>query len=333
MKKTDCTTLRQPMIAGESLRSPRADLTCRDTWPMFRAVLVRSLWVFLCGASLAAAQDPPPLEAPASEPVTPKASVPSSPPSVSRAPAAATGPTPTPNGPMLVIPGVTVPSSRLAPANRTLVPRSSQPLSSSPPAQGIAPSAVTGAGKPGTSPARSPGADLVRAAEPAALAPIPLNLEPLEDESASSTERSNPTSSHETPRRSPKPDPAQEPTKDRVPATTRPAPWRLPGLLGRAMGQPPAPGSAAGATRSADGATRAKTKSEPETDAVVKRRIEQQIRTTFGDKLQSVQVRVNGRNVLIVARPTRFWQKRGLQRVLESLPGLTGYRARIDLGN
>jgi len=63
----------------------------------------------------------------------------------------------------------------------------------------------------------------------------------------------------------------------------------------------------------------------------VKRRIEQQIRTTHGDKVQAIEVRVNGRNVLIVARPTRFWQKRGVRRSLESLPALADVRARIDL--
>ena len=70
---------------------------------------------------------------------------------------------------------------------------------------------------------------------------------------------------------------------------------------------------------------------EPETDAAVKQRIEREIRTSAGDKLQSVEVRVSGKNVLIAGKPLRFWQKRGLRRTLESLPSLKGYRARIDL--
>jgi hypothetical protein len=65
----------------------------------------------------------------------------------------------------------------------------------------------------------------------------------------------------------------------------------------------------------------------------LKRRIEQQIRANLGDKVQGVAVRVSGRNVLIVAKPTRFWQKRGVYRALESLPALAGLRARIDLEN
>lgn len=67
------------------------------------------------------------------------------------------------------------------------------------------------------------------------------------------------------------------------------------------------------------------------TDAVVQRRIEHQIRRTLGDKVQSVQMRVSGRNVLIVARASRLWKKRGVQRSLESLPALNGYRARVEL--
>ena len=97
-----------------------------------------------------------------------------------------------------------------------------------------------------------------------------------------------------------------------------------------------APANAARDTSRSDepasrGAAKAKTKSEPDTDAIVKRRIEQQIRSTLGDKVQSVEVRVTGRNVLIVAHATRFWQKRGVRRSLESLPALSGFRARIDL--
>jgi hypothetical protein len=108
----------------------------------------------------------------------------------------------------------------------------------------------------------------------------------------------------------------------------------MPGLLGRVLGQSVAgpPRDDARDSNGTNGA-KTKTKTEPDADTVLKRRIEQQIRSTLGDKVQSVQVRVSGRNVLIVRRATGFWQKRGVQRVLESLPALAGYRARIDLGN
>ena len=121
-----------------------------------------------------------------------------------------------------------------------------------------------------------------------------------------------------------------------APGNSRPGPWRMPGLLGRILGQP-SESPARDASRREEAVSRArtntKTKSEPETDAVVKRRIEQQIRSTLGDKVQSVQVRVNGRNVLIAARARRFWQKRGVYRALESLPAVAGFRVRIALDN
>jgi len=72
---------------------------------------------------------------------------------------------------------------------------------------------------------------------------------------------------------------------------------------------------------------------DPANDAVAKRRIETQIRDALGDRLRSVEIRVTGRNVLIVARPNRFWQKRGIRRTLEALPVLDGYRARIDVAD
>ena len=69
----------------------------------------------------------------------------------------------------------------------------------------------------------------------------------------------------------------------------------------------------------------------PPTDDEVKRKIEKQIRQVLGDRVRSVEVRVSGRNVLIVAEATRFWQKRAVRRALETLPVLSGYRARVDL--
>ncbi len=72
---------------------------------------------------------------------------------------------------------------------------------------------------------------------------------------------------------------------------------------------------------------------DPASDAAARRRIERQIRDALGDRLRSVEVRVTGRNVLVVARPSRFWQKRGIRRTLETLPALDGYRARIDVAD
>jgi len=76
---------------------------------------------------------------------------------------------------------------------------------------------------------------------------------------------------------------------------------------------------------------KADSRDEPAGDAVVKKKIEKQIREVLGDRVRSVEVRVSGRNVLIVAEATRFWQKRAVRRTLETLPALEGYRARIDI--
>ncbi len=107
----------------------------------------------------------------------------------------------------------------------------------------------------------------------------------------------------------------------------------MPGLFGRFF-QPP-PGAARPPSRSSSASARqsekVEEKSEPLTDATVKRKIEKQIRETLGDRVRSLEVRVSGRNVLIVGKATRFWQKRAVRRSLETLPVLEGYRARIQL--
>jgi hypothetical protein len=160
------------------------------------------------------------------------------------------------------------------------------------------------------------------------LSSIPLTIEPLEN----------------VPPRNQAPDGSSRPhvgsagppgaiTADesgRAGASTKPAPWRLPGVLGRIVNQSPAT-PPRDTTRGAAANGRGNARSEPETDADVKQRIEREIRRSAGDRLQSVEVRVSGKNVLIAGKPSRFWQKRGLRRTLESLPSLKGYRARIDL--
>ena len=76
-----------------------------------------------------------------------------------------------------------------------------------------------------------------------------------------------------------------------------------------------------------------KAKSDPAADAELKRRIERQVREAVGDRVRSVEVRVVGRNVAIRAEASRFWQRRGVKRTLESLPILAGYRTTIDVGD
>jgi hypothetical protein len=70
---------------------------------------------------------------------------------------------------------------------------------------------------------------------------------------------------------------------------------------------------------------------DPAAEAALKRRIERQVHEALGDRVRDVEVRVIGRDVTIRARSTRFWQRRGVRRALESLPGLAGYKPSIEL--
>ena len=78
-------------------------------------------------------------------------------------------------------------------------------------------------------------------------------------------------------------------------------------MLGRFF-QPPPAAPVRGDSRNAESQARKKgdARPEPVTDASVKSKIEKQIRDTLGDRVRSVEVRVSGRNVLIVAQATRF---------------------------
>jgi hypothetical protein len=172
-----------------------------------------------------------------------------------------------------------------------------------------------------------------------------MGIEPLEDEPNANarTGRSTPTPGSQARSRAGGSQAAQKtrssdssddspPPEDR-----RPAPRPVPGILGRFFQAPQR--SARGDSRSSGSSAsvrpkakeKADEKSEPLTDAEMKRKIEKQIRETLGDRVKSLQVRVSGRNVLIVGQATRFWQKRAVRRSLETLPVLEGYRARIQL--
>ncbi len=78
-------------------------------------------------------------------------------------------------------------------------------------------------------------------------------------------------------------------------------------------------------------AVKVEPRTDPAADAALKRRVETQIGESLGGKLRSFEVRVVGRDVVILARPARFWQKRGVRNALDSLPSLIGYKARIEV--
>jgi hypothetical protein len=111
-----------------------------------------------------------------------------------------------------------------------------------------------------------------------------------------------------------------------TPKTVAPPPRRAPSFFGRMF---PAPANASRAE--SDSSIKVEPSTDPASDAAVKRRIEHQIRQTYGDRLGSVEVRVVGRDVTIRGRANRFWQKRNLKRSLESMSSLSGLRPTIEV--
>jgi hypothetical protein len=102
---------------------------------------------------------------------------------------------------------------------------------------------------------------------------------------------------------------------------------RTPGILGRFLPPPfsPGRGGAEPTTITVEPST------DPAVEAALKRRIERQVRESLADRVREVEVRVVGRDVTIRAKATRFWQRRAVRRTLETLPGLAGYRPKIEI--
>jgi len=285
---------------------------------MSRPVIIGSLWVVLSGAGLALAQDAPPLEPPATDSPQPSVSTPKPttvPPASARSEVR----------PLLVIPGVTAPTQRGATAPKS---KTAQPSGAANP---------TDRGTP-SRPLSGPRVESVPA--PSSRLKIPLTLEPIDEEPA--VNHKNPTSSTSrgaldwppgvplADERPPVASPSDPPPT--TPATPRSAPSRGSSIFGRFFG--PAPSSVPrNESRNSQSQTRVNVDPRPDpiSDAATKRKIEREIKDSLGDRLRSVEVRVSGRNVLIVARASRFWLKRSVRRSLETLPGLAGYRARVDI--
>ncbi len=269
--------------------------------------------------------------------------------------------------PMLAIPGVTAPAGRPSAASRPTinapVPSGNPPFS--PPLEALPlPSELpTTRSAPGTSgfpladlPSSTVPDALPRRADPlstprpagssGAVRPgspttqplgdtIPLTIEPL-DEWPSSERGSpgRPLAPRSMDGRSSGGPASRTIEPDDAPIAPRPAPRRGVGVLGRLFGPQPSPLPPAREESRPDSKPRRDADSErsPDPDTAARRRIERQIRATLGDKVRSVDVAVTGRNVTIVAQPSRFWLRRSVRRSLETLPALQGYRARIEVG-
>ncbi len=62
-----------------------------------------------------------------------------------------------------------------------------------------------------------------------------------------------------------------------------------------------------------------------------KRRIENEIKRSVGDRVSAVEVIVVGRRAHVRARATRFFQRRGVRRSIEQLPSLRGLQATVEV--
>ncbi len=240
---------------------------------------------------------------------------------------------------MLVIPGVTSPVKRPATTAKQASPQPSRPTAAAGATRRETGPAVAGPSDVGSPFRPGTGQPTGRTQGDPLQQPIPMTLEPLDDELESRPKTKTSTLPQGAADRSraggSRPAPKSRtvtPGDDSAASADRPAPKRLPGILGRLFQPLPPPPVRAQARSSASPAQKkADTSNEPVTDASVKRKIEKQIRETLGDRVRSVEVRVSGRNVLIVGQATRFWQKRAVRRSLETLSALDGYRARIEL--
>ena len=303
---------------------------------MTRGVLAGGLSGLLFCASLAGAQDqvppmtPPALDPPATAPApaTPRPrsasasasgsnSSPASSPTAKPAQAA-----PAESRPLLIIPGVTAPvPSR--PGTRPNRPRSVAGTGS---ADSTAPTALS------TSRASSlPTIELPDAGRDPSLtgrAPIPLTLESIPDEPPDELGSERPPADRSAAPRPPRASSARPLSEPSAPAASRPAPPRGSStMFGRLLG----PMGSSDEPASPRSSISVEARSDPATDAAVKRRIEKQVQQAVGDRVRSVEIRVSGRSVVIRAQPARFWQRRGVRRSLETMPLPSGYRARVEM--
>jgi hypothetical protein len=270
---------------------------------MGRKLGSRSLGVLLLGVApglVGAGERPPPLIPPVDST--------GEPPSASKAdrPIA----TPYPGGSMLVIPGVNSPAAgrprRATPAGPESTDSEAPPLDTGPELIGPA----------GPGPRITPSNDVPPPRPARARNPLPRDVV------SSTPSRGALTAREDAPGRDARGAREATPKAATPPAARRPTGW-----FGRFVPIPPAGGR--------DDAGRSAIRVEPSTDpaaeAALKRRIERQIRESLGDRVSDVDVRIVGRKVAIRARGTRFWQRRTVRRTLESLPGLAGYQASVEL--
>jgi hypothetical protein len=103
-------------------------------------------------------------------------------------------------------------------------------------------------------------------------------------------------------------------------------PARRPRLFGFFTG-PAAPKAATPGRSLASDAPRV----DPAADSELKRRIERQAREVVGNRGRSVEVRLDGKEAVVVVSGVKFYQKRGVRKQLEGIPALSGLRSTIEV--
>lgn len=277
---------------------------------MRRSVSCRWLGVLLLGAGRAVVADegPPQLSGPSL--AGPSASAPADAETPGLPPAAATRP-------MLVIPGVNVPG-RVRARNAPL-----PPLEPAGVATGDDGPQLFGPSSPGpavSAPALTP-SNASPTLPPTTSPPFRPQVRPLPLDSVSEP---GVTASRPHERQSPPVANPRTPTDSRA---ASPVPRRIPSRFGRLL---PAP-FFAGRGDDDQSAVTVEPSTDPAAEAALKRRIERQIHESLGDRVHDVEVRVVGPEVTIRAKATRFWQRRTVRRSLETLPGLAGYRHKVEI--
>lgn len=240
------------------------------------------------------ADDPPPLEPPLVLP--PLTEAPGElPPKLEARPLPGTD-----HRPMLVIPGVNTPraNSRLRSTPTAPVP---PPPGELPPLVGPSESGPANAPAAGrTAPRWAELRDDTRAA--------PIQLEPASPDGPSA----RPSTGAKL--------------RDRPPVTAVPPPRRPSGFFGRFLPQP-GPGTRGASAR--ENPVKVEPRTNPAADAVLKRRVEKQIREELGPRLRTYEVRVVGSEVVIRAQSVRFWQRNSVRTALKALPALNGYKSTV----
>ena len=289
---------------------------------MPRLLALGSFWVVLSSAGLALAQEPPPLEPPSLD--VPETNAKEAKPAVVPPPA-----TRTEGRPLLVIPGVTAPGRPSSTIPRPRTVQQAPAVSSSGSISLDRPVAGGGSLEPG-----SPARPRSNGSSSTVGVTIPLTIEPLDDEPAG---KAGGTKATQTPAVVERPTlrSLADEKPPIAPLTDEPAPEagprRAPSLFGRFLGPARSAAPPGLPDRGAQDPCQGRCSPRCRHRRGRAKRIEREINDSLGDRLRSLEVRVSGRNVLIVARASRFWQKRSVRRALETLPGLAGYRARVDV--